>query len=253
MVNRGRITNQANIQGTVSVPESARLRVVVFTVALSLAWVVMCAGRSWSSGNTAALLGLVNFAILSGWAVWKRDARLLRLLFFGAVVGVVELLADALCVRFTHTLDYTLARSAMVGLSPWWMPLAWTVVACQIGYLGARLMDWLGPMRGAICAALLGAVNIPFYEEMAYWTHWWQYRDCVRIGHTPVYIIAAEFVIGLAFAPLSHETLKQNTNRAALLCGIGGGLATIAGGLIGYGLVERILPYVLGTRTTLLP
>ena len=41
--------------------------------------------------------------------------------------------------------------------------------------------------------AVLGAVNIPFYEEMAYHAHWWQYQNCRMLGHTPLYIIVAEW------------------------------------------------------------
>ena len=89
--------------------------------------------------------------------------------------------------------------------------------------------------------ALLGAVNIPFYEEMAYHAHWWQYQNCLRIGHTPVYIIVAEMVIGLTLGPLAIRAMHaDSTWRHAAWAGLIGGLSTIWGGLIGYGLVERV-------------
>jgi hypothetical protein len=47
--------------------------------------------------------------------------------------------------------------SGMIWRSPLWMPLACEVVAVQFGYIG-----------------LLGAINIPFYEDMAHRIHWWQ-------------------------------------------------------------------------------
>jgi hypothetical protein len=31
---------------------------------------------------------------------------------------------------------------------------------------------------------LLGAINIPFYEEMARRIHWWQYNSCRMISYT---------------------------------------------------------------------
>jgi len=135
---------------------------------------------------------------LFAWQTFRfRDRAMARLLVFGFGLGVFELAADALCVRFTRTLDYSVAHSLMLGLSPFWMPLAWTVVAVQIGWIGSRLLARFGTLRGAALTALLGAVNIPFYEEMAYHAHWWRYENCARIGHTPLYIIAAEMIIGL--------------------------------------------------------
>ena len=46
------------------------------------------------------------------------------------------------------------------------MPLAWEVVAVQFGYIGLRLWERFGKV-GLLMIALLGAINIPFYEEMA--------------------------------------------------------------------------------------
>lgn len=233
--------------------ENARLGIVLLTVGVSVAWVSAVAGRPWSDGRTAALLSFVNLTLFLAHVLRHRDAAVARLLLFGLGLGVVELIADALCVRYTGTLDYAPARSAMLGLSPWWMPLAWMLVAAQIGYLGARLIERLGVARGALLGALIGAVNIPFYEEMAYHAHWWRYVDCRRVGHTPVYIIVAELVIGLALGPLARVALRRPSARTALLAGALGGVATIIGGLVGYGLIERVLPWLAGERPALLP
>ena len=193
-----------------------------------------------SDGQTAALLSLVQVALYSRYILRTRDTGMMRLAVFGAVFGTVELAADALCIRFTGTLDYSPAHSLLLGLSPWWMPLAWTIVAMQIGCLGAWAIGRFGVWRGAILGATLGLVNIPFYEEMAYHAHWWQYIHCRMFGHTPFYIVIAEGVIGLALGPLAALALNSRDFRQAALLGILGGLSTIAGGMIGYGLVEFI-------------
>jgi hypothetical protein len=231
-----------------TVSEALRLRTVLLTIALSIGTVILVAGRSWSDGRTAALLAGVNTGVFLLHIVRQRDAAFARLLLFGLVFGIVELIADALCVRFTGTLDYSPARSAMIWESPWWMPMAWMIVAAQIGYIGSRLIQRFGMVKGALLTALLGAVNIPFYEEMAFHAHWWQYRDCWMIGHTPLYIIAAELLIGLALGPLACRTLQTPSYRIAIFCGVLGGVSTIIGGLIGYGTVEIIVPLLFALR-----
>lgn len=229
--------------------EHARLRLVVGTLALSVVWVLIVSDKSWSDGRTAATLAATQDALFAIHIVRFKDADMARLLFgFGLALGMVELAADALCVRFTHTLDYAPARSAMLGLSPWWMPFAWMTVSTQIGYLGACLIDHLGAKRGILLTAMLGAITIPFYEEMAFHAHWWQYVRCRMaaepgrfLSHTPLYIIIAELVIGASLAPLARHALRGEAWRTAVGAGVLGGLATILGGLLGFGLMERIL------------
>ncbi|MGI4791380.1 MAG: DUF6989 domain-containing protein [Janthinobacterium lividum] len=222
--------------------EDARLRTILGTIALSVMTVIFLRDRPWSDGRTALLLNSISIGVFLWHIAYYKDRVMARLLLFGFTLGVAELAADALCVRFTHTLDYSVAHSLMLGLSPFWMPTAWMVVAAQIGYLGSRLIAKVGTGKGMALTALLGAVNIPFYEEMAYHAHWWRYQNCRKIGHTPVYIIVAELVIGLTLGPLAaHAMSRGSTWRDAVLAGLIGGISTIWGGLIGYGLVERLL------------
>lgn len=222
--------------------ERTRMRTVLTTVALSLFTVLALRDRPWSDGRTAVALNGVSIALFLTHVIYYRDAVLARLLVFGLGLGAIELIADALCIRYTHTLDYSVARSPLLGLSPFWMPTAWMVVSAQIGYLGRRLMSRLGSLFGILVTALLGAVNIPFYEEMAYHAHWWRYGNCRMLGHTPLYIIVAELLIGLTLGPLAAWAMRAGaTWRDAVGAGLVGGLSTIWGGLIGYGLVERVL------------
>ena len=48
---------------------------------------------------------------------------------------------------------------------------------------------------------LLGAINIPFYEEMARRIHWWQYSGCRMISYTPWYMAPSG---NLALLSCSH-------------------------------------------------
>ena len=91
----------------------------------------------------------------------------------------------------------------------------------QFGYVGLRLWEHFGK-TGLVMIGLLGAVNIPFYEEMARRIHWWQYTGCRMISYTPLYIILGEFGIALVFALLAL-TLRRDSWRVALLAGVAGG------------------------------
>jgi hypothetical protein len=44
-------------------------------------------------------------------------------------------------------------------------------VAVQFGYIGLRLWEGFDKI-GLLMIGLLGAINIPFYEEMARKIHW---------------------------------------------------------------------------------
>lgn len=221
--------------------EAARLRTVLGTIALSVIGVLIVRDQPWSDGRTAFVLNAVSLAVFAAHVAYYKDKPMARLLLFGLGLGVMELAADALCVTFTGTLDYSVSRSASIGRSPFWMPTAWLVVAAQIGYLGRRFMQRFGNTRGMALTALLGAVNIPFYEEMAWHAHWWRYQNSRMLGHTPYYIIVAEMVIGLTLGPLATRAMAPGaTWRTAAWAGFVGGAGTILGGLIGYGLVERV-------------
>lgn len=82
---------------------------------------------------------------------------------------------------------------------------------------------------------------------MAWHAHWWR-AHCRMAGlpgqslsHTPLYIIIAELVIGASLGPLARMALQSRSWGMAILAGLLGGLVAIGGGLVGYGLMERIL------------
>ena len=179
--------------------ERGRLCVVIATIVINVIAVSLLAFAPWSDWRTGAALNFVDNCLLVGFTVVRRDALLARFLLFGVVVGLTELAAGAWLVDYTRTLDYSIGGGPMIWRSPLWMPLAWEVVAVQFGYVGLRLWERFGK-TGLLVIGLLGAINIPFYEEMARRIHWWQYSpESVRgmISYTPWYIIPGEFGIAL--------------------------------------------------------
>jgi hypothetical protein len=204
--------------------ERARLFVVIATIVINVIAVSLLTLAPWSDWRTGAALNVIDNCLLVGFTVARRDALLARFLLFGVVVGFVELAADAWLVDYTRTLDYSIGGGPMIWRSPLWMPLAWEVVAVQFGYIGLRLWERFG-ITGLLTIGLLGAINIPFYEEMARRIHWWQYSGCRLISYTPWYIILGEFGIAVFFAFLAR-TLRRGSWAAVLVSGVVGGVSS---------------------------
>lgn len=201
--------------------ERDRLRVVIATVVINVITVSLLTFAPWSDWRTGAALNVVDNCLLAGFTLVRRDTLLGRFLLFGVAVGVTELAADAWLVDQTRTLDYSIGGGPMIWRSPLWMPLAWEVVAVQFGYIGLRLWERFGA-AGLLMIGFLGAINIPFYEEMARRIHWWQYNNCRTISFTPWYIILGEFGIAVGFTLLARR-LRRDSWGAAILAGTAGG------------------------------
>ena len=219
--------------------ERGRLRVVIATIVINVVAVSLLTFAPWSDWRTGAALNIVDNCLLVGFTIVRRDALLARFLLFGVVVGFTELAADAWLVDYTRTLDYSIGGGPMIWRSPVWMPLAWEVVAVQFGYIGLRLWERFGK-RGLLMIGLLGAINIPFYEEMARRIHWWQYGGCRMISFTPWYIILGEFGIALAFAFLAR-TLRHGSPRVAVVAGVVGGISIFACYAVAFFITDRLI------------
>jgi hypothetical protein len=216
-----------------------RTAVILLTVAVNVIGVSLLTFAPWSDWRTGLALNIIDNCILIGYALYTRDAFLGRLLLFGLVVGFAELPADAWLVRFTGTLDYSVGGGPMIWRSPIWMPFAWEVVAVQFAYIGLRLWESFGRI-GLLLVALLGAINIPFYEEMARKIHWWEYQSCRLLSYTPWYIILGEFGIALALALLA-KFVQRGSLGITVLAGLAGGAAIFVCYFVAYSLTDRFL------------
>jgi hypothetical protein len=218
--------------------ERERLLVVIATIAINVVAVSLLTFAPWSDWRTGAALNFVDNCLLVGFALVRRDRLFGRFLIFGLTVGLTELAADAWLVDYTRTLDYSIGGGPMIWRSPLWMPLAWEVVAVQFGYIGLRLWECFGKI-GLLMIGVFGAVNIPFYEEMARRIHWWKYNGCGMISCTPWYIIMGECGIALMFAVLAR-TLRRNSWRIAIVAGVAGGASIFVCYAMAFFLINRL-------------
>ena len=215
-----------------------RLRIVAATIVLNIISVALFTLVPWSNWRTGLGLNFVDNLLLLTFAFRRRDALLIRFIVFGLAVGFAELPADAWLVDSTRTLDYSVGGGPMLWRSPIWMPLAWEIVAVQFACVGLWLCRRFGNTAGLIATGLLGAINIPYYEEMAKRIHWWQYCGCRMISNTPYYIIVGELLIAIAFTMLAKGLTRGSWPRAIIL-GVAGGAAIFAAYTIGYGVTDQ--------------
>ncbi|HWB60145.1 MAG TPA: hypothetical protein VG733_11680 [Chthoniobacteraceae bacterium] len=218
--------------------ERQRLTIVLATIFLNVVSVLALAHYPGSDWKTGLALNVADNILLLVHVFRMRDLLMLRLMFFGLVAGFAELPADALLAGWTGTLDYAIGGGPMIWKSPVWMPMAWEVVAVQFGYIGLRLYEAMG-VQGLVVNGVLGAINIPFYEEMALRVHWWRYSECRMVMHTPWYVITAEFFIAMALGRLATCARQRSVTRIFAM-GALGGVTILMSYAVAYLAIDRV-------------
>lgn len=193
------------------------------------------------AGTSATIVNVACIIPLAIGMLRNPNPRWIRLTLFCVGFGIAELLADALCVEVTKTLDYSVARSPMILSSPWWMPVSWALVACQVMLISDAISERFGEKWRVISGAGLAFVMLAFHEDAAFRADWWRYQDCLMVGKAPVYVLIAELLIGGMLAwimgQLSADTGPKHILALILMTGLG----TVIAGMIGFGTVE-VLP-----------
>lgn len=184
--------------------------------ALEVAGTVVAArlGRGWTTALIRDALVTGSLCAIAARPAWR--PLISRLLGVGIVAGLLELGTDLAGEHVVHSLVYP-PHEPMLLASPIYMPLSWMTILAQIGYLAWRL-DGLLPRRAwtVLLMGLWGAVNIPFYEEMAYHAGWWHYTDRLRIGHTPIYVMLFEGLVVAALPFLLRDIERKGWRGVAL-------------------------------------
>lgn len=159
----------------------------------------------WYIGNVEVFLSLYLLALL-----FARSLRPLlgRLLLAGFIAGLCELFTDASGQYVVHSLFYPIGEP-MLWTSPLYMPLSWMVILTHLGYGAWRLRGLWGWRKAALVCGIWGAIQIPLYEEMAYYAQWWRYKPThLMIGHTPLYVLLFEGLV-VAALPLLYDRIER--------------------------------------------
>ncbi len=170
----------------------------------------------WYVGAIEVVLSLYLLALL-----FLKDIRPLvsRLLLVGFIAGICELFTDASGQSFAHSLIYPTGAPTL-WTSPLYMPLSWMVILTHLGYIAWRLRALLGLRKATLLSGLLGAIQIPLYEEMAYYGGWWRYQPThLMLGHTPLYVLLFEGLI-VAALPLLYDRIERRAWSQVALLGV---------------------------------
>ena len=162
----------------------------------------------WAIGFT------VYFAI---YAYMAKDELIKKLLLFGLVAGIAELAADHWLVTYTDSLVYPSNEPFLLS-SPAYMPLSWTVVLVEFGYIAWLLNRKMNFWKAGILLALFGAMLVPLYEHWAIAADWWSYKNTPMWGPVPYYIILAE---GLLMLPIPFFVKKMEKGALHLPVSLG--------------------------------
>lgn len=193
---------------TNSPEDQLRFKFILITLGFVAAWIII--NSFFKTGwKTALLLSFIVLIVDFIYIIKKDDQFLGKLIIFGLVAGVTELLADAWLVEQTKTLFYEHGEPLLVD-SPIYMPVAWAVVLVQIGYIGYWISLRKGLVLGTLAAGLIGGVIIPVYESCAKGAGWWFYDDPQHIiWNAPYYIILGEFILALALPYLFTQIRRR--------------------------------------------
>ncbi len=171
----------------------------------------------WSVGTAEVFLSLY----LVAWLLLSRSMRPLlgRLMLAGLIAGICELFTDASGQYVAHSLIYP-AGELTLWTSPAYMPLSWMVILTHLGYLAWRLRAIAGWRKASLICGIWGAMQIPFYEEMAYYGGWWHYVPTrLMLGHTPLYVLLFEGLI-IASLPLFYDRIERRAWLQVAIIGV---------------------------------
>lgn len=205
-------------------------------------------------GGTSAVIINVACILPLAAGMWRHPyKRWAKLILFCVGFGVVELIADALCVEVTKTLDYSVARSPMILSSPWWMPVSWALVACQVMLISGATAERFGEKWRVLSGAGLAFLMLAFHEDAAFRADWWRYQDCFMVGKAPVYVLLAELLIGGMLAWIMGQFSTATGPKRILAMILMTGLGTVIAGMIGFGTIEVLPVLFRGQPHPLMP
>ncbi len=166
-------------------------------------------------------LDLLLTVLLLLFLVTMRTFRplLSRLIVAGLVAGICELFTDASGQYVVHSLIYPIGELT-IWTSPLYMPFSWLVTLTYLGYIGWRFRALLGWKIAILVCGLLGAIDIPLFEEISYYGGWWKYEPTrLMLGHTPAYVALFEGLV-VAVLPLLLDRFERRTWLETIVLGV---------------------------------
>jgi hypothetical protein len=202
----------------VSMPglDKVTTRIILITSAILLLW-------SWLSAKvdvgpiSASIITYGLYAFYWIYAIRTKNPLVQRLLIFGTIAGMLELVTDYYLVDQIHSLVYP-GNELMIWRSPAYMPFAWSNVLLQLSFIGALLTVHFGVIRASVMLGIAGGMYIPTYEHLAKDAGWWFYHpNTPMLFNAPLYVIICEALISLSLPGLIYYSEHNRIGKTFTL------------------------------------
>lgn len=192
--------------------------VILITAGVLIGWSYVSSqlqsGPVWASIITYGL-----YVFYWVYALLTKNPLVIRLLIFGTVAGVLELVTDYYLVAIIDSLVYP-GVEPMIWSSPAYMPIAWSNVLLQLSFIGVLLTSRFGLLRASIMLCIAGGMYIPTYEHLAKDAGWWWYNfNTPMIFNAPLYVVLCEALIS-ASLPCIVFYAEHNKLKKTILLGL---------------------------------
>ncbi len=180
---------------------------------------------AWSLGSSILESGPISASIITYglyffywvYALKYRNPLIQRLLVFGTIAGILELVTDHYLVSTIDSLVYP-ENELMVWSSPIYMPFAWSNVILQLSFVGVLVTRKKGVVLASIILCIAGGMYIPLYEHLAKDAGWWWYHQNVKmVFNAPLYVIVCEALISLSLPVLVQYSERHSLSKTVYL------------------------------------
>jgi hypothetical protein len=195
-----------------------RWQLVLGTMALGMT-LILLAAKFHLGWKIAALSALLINALLLWHALARKDALFLKLFVFGLVAGIAELPSDWFSVSVKGVLSYP-GGEPMVWTSPLYMPLGYSVLLVQFGWVGWRTLHRFGLAKSVLITGVAGGAMVPVYEYLAHSANYWTYQNTAMLFNTVPYYIPAGELVFMAAVPFMLRKLDRGGLGTATVLGI---------------------------------
>lgn len=166
---------------------------------------------------TASIITYLLYISYWFYALYFKNPLIKRLVIFGTIAGILELIADYYLVDIANSLVYP-KDELMIWSSPAYMPFAWSNVLLQLSFIGVLLVKRYNVVVASVILGIAGGMYIPLYEHLAKNAGWWWYTsNSVMVLNAPVYVIVCEALISLSLPALVMNAEYHRLQKTMLL------------------------------------
>jgi len=212
----------------------------IYTVLASsgvlLLWSFISSLYAWGP-TSASIISYGLYLFYWFYALKYKNPLVLRLIIFGTIAGILELVTDHYLVETIKSLVYP-QQEQMIWNSPAYMPIAWSNILFQLGFIGVLLTQKKNLVVATIVLAIAGGMYIPLYEHLAKDAGWWWYNANTKmVFNAPLYVIVCESLISLSLPVLIYHSINNGVKKTILYGLIEGGWIFISA-FIGYAIAH---------------